>query len=185
MRKLALYLLLPLLLLSCQQDFSVEERLSSTDWYDIIAVASSFSGTYDDTILVCNTFENRDLNGVLVALYQEMGSYLNYSSNETIEKYLSKRKNREISAKLDTIASLNIHFVNDTAPILSSNPVVSFSEPYAVTENILCISISKIWELGSKEDQHWVFFFDNSGGYFRLKAYYDYQVDDYFMGQDL
>lgn len=156
----------------CKFQDKQHQILTDNEWSDITGVTLGFAK--GDVPYVLKEYGNIELRGITLSVYVNC-SDIGYAINDSILNNIKNRKNKLITNRLDTIN--NIRFVSDTKGF--NHNFVTYSEPFYVNNEILCLSMSNRI-VSENKTLEWVFFLKKKNGKFRVLTFYDVQKDVFY-----
>jgi len=167
-----IFLLIAFSLICCKYQKQHIQTLTDKEWWNILNITLSF--TKDNETLIQDEFENYELKKIISSVYTEC-SDLGYTISDSVLKYISNRKNIAITNKLDTMFNVRFVTYNDK----DNHNIVSYSEPFYIAKDLICLSMSYSLIDKNKKKQ-WVFIFKKFNGIFKLIEFYDINKDTYY-----
>jgi hypothetical protein len=168
------YIIIPFILIlsGCFRSQDKEPELTNFEWKSILENTLVFAE--GDLPLVYKEYDNLYLKDLILKVYTHSAN-IGYTVNDSIENYIKIRQNTLISNDLGEY--LDVKYVLDSSNVESN--FVIYSEPFYVSSDIVCISMTCKKPKANTMD-HWVFLFQKQGNTFKIKRFYDYQKDSFF-----
>ncbi len=165
---ITLNIMILFLIISCNN--YVEDQiqiLTDVEWVSILNNTPGSKYIYKE-------YNNTELKDTIAWVYYNC-SHLGYDIQKSKIHYVYNRKNKLITNKLDTIS--NFRFIIDT--IGFKYDYVIYSEPFFVTDEIVCVSISKK-EVKENVFSHRVFFLKKQNDLYKIIEFYDVRKDRFY-----